>query len=481
MLYFFICVGLLILGYFIYGKSVESIFGINTKRDTPAISQNDGIDFVPMSKFKIYLIQLLNISGIGPIFGPILGALYGPAAMLWIVFGCIFAGAVHDYFSGMLSIRNGGNSIPNLAGKYLGLSMKHLTNIFATILLLLVGVVFISAPANLLEKLTSINAIYFLIAIFIYYLIATVLPINKIIGKLYPIFGALLLFMSVGLTIAIVLSSEHTLLPNTQVSDFFTNLNPNDMPLWPALFITIACGAVSGFHATQSPLMARCVQNERNGRFVFYGAMIGEGVIALIWCAIALSFFGGIEQLNQGMAGNPANLVYSASTELLGVIGGFAAVLGVIILPITSGDTAFRSARLILSELFKMPQIKLNHRLILAIPLFILGGVLTQIDFGLVWRYFGLANQATAVIMLWTAASYLFIHRKFHWICTVPAMFMTTVVFTFVFSSKELGAGIQIELATIIAIMLTFVVTLTVLGKANSRRKLDGDILPEVT
>ena len=287
--------------------------------------------------------------------------------------------------------------------------------------------------------------------------------------------------MSVGLTIAIVLSSEHTLLPNTQVSDFFTNLNPNDMPLWPALFITIACGAVSGFHATQSPLMARCVQNESNGRFVFYGAMIGEGVIALIWCAIALSFFGGIEQLNQGMAGNPANLVYSTSNELLGVIGGFAAVLGVIILPITSGDTAFRSARLILSELFKMPQIKLNHRLILAIPLFILGGVLTQIDFGLVWRYFGLANQATAVIMLWTAASYLFIHRKFHWICTVPAMFMTTVVFTFVFSSKELGAGIQIELATIIAIMLTFVVTLTVLGKANSRRKLDADIVPEVT
>ncbi|MBW8186516.1 carbon starvation CstA family protein [Shewanella nanhaiensis] len=469
MMWFLMCVGLLIGGYFIYGKFVEKVFGINTQRQTPAFTKTDGVDFVPMSKGKVYLIQLLNIAGVGPIFGPILGALYGPAAMLWIVFGCIFAGAVHDYFSGMLSVRNNGQSVPNLAGKYLGKGAKHFMNVFAIILLLLVGVVFISAPAGLLGKLTGWDVSIFVGIIFTYYLIATIVPVDKIIGRLYPFFGALLLFMSVGLTIAIVVSSEHTLLPGFEAKDFLTNLNPNDMPLWPALFITIACGAVSGFHATQSPLMARCVENESNGRFVFFGAMIGEGVIALIWCAIALSFFGGVQGLSDGMGGNPANVVYEASTGLLGAVGGFMAILGVIILPITSGDTAFRSARLILSEFFNMPQTALPKRLLLAIPLFVMGAILTQVDFGVIWRYFGVANQTTAVMMLWTASAYLLRHNKLHWICTIPAMFMTTVVISFLLSSETLGAGLPITISTIAGLVSTAIISALIIIKTKGK------------
>ncbi|WP_412500969.1 carbon starvation protein A [Shewanella chilikensis] len=478
MMWFLLCVGLLIGGYFIYGTFVEKIFGINNKRQTPAYAQTDGVDYVPMSKGKVYLIQLLNIAGVGPIFGPILGALYGPAAMLWIVIGCIFAGAVHDYFSGMLSVRNGGQSVPNLAGKYLGKGAKNFMNIFAIILLLLVGVVFISAPAGLLGKLTGGSVGLFVGIIFVYYLIATIVPVDKIIGRLYPFFGALLLFMSIGLTIAIVLSSEHTLLPGFEAGDFLQNLNPDNAPLWPALFITIACGAVSGFHATQSPLMARCVENESNGRFVFYGAMIGEGIIALIWCAVALSFFDGVEGLKAGMDGNPANVVYSASTGLLGAVGGFMAVLGVIILPITSGDTAFRSARLILSEYFNMPQTEMPKRLMLAIPLFIIGAILTQVDFGVIWRYFGVANQATAVMMLWTASAYLLRHNKLHWICTIPAMFMTTVVISFLLNSSTLGAGLPMTVSTISGILVTLLVTALVIIKTKGRNEVD-EVLPE--
>ncbi|NHH99721.1 MULTISPECIES: carbon starvation CstA family protein [Oceanimonas] len=471
MTWFLLCVGLLLGGYFIYGTFVEKVFGVKTQRQTPAFTQGDGVDYVPMSKGKVYLIQLLNIAGVGPIFGPILGALYGPAAMLWIVLGCIFAGGVHDYFSGMLSVRNGGQSVPNLAGKYLGRGAKNFMNVFAIVLLLLVGVVFISAPAGLLAKITGVSVSVFIGVIFVYYLLATIVPVDKIIGRLYPFFGALLIFMSVGLTLALVVSSEHSMLPGFEAGDFLQNLNPNDMPLWPALFITIACGAVSGFHATQSPLMARCVENESNGRFVFYGAMIGEGIIALIWCAIALSFFGGVDGLNTGMAGNPANVVYEASTGLLGVVGGFMAVLGVIVLPITSGDTAFRSARLILAEYFNMPQTRLPKRLLLAIPLFVMGAVLTQVDFGVIWRYFGVANQATAVMMLWTAAAYLLRHNKLHWIATVPAMFMTTVVISFLLNSATLGAGLPMTLSTVAGLVITLVVTALLITRIKGRNE----------
>ncbi len=456
MSWFLLSIGLLIAGYFFYGMFVEKIFGINEKRQTPAHAMKDGVDYVPMSTKKVYLIQLLNIAGVGPIFGPIMGALYGPAAMLWIVVGCIFAGAVHDYFSGMLSVRNNGASVPNITGRYLGNNAKHFMNVFALILLVLVGVVFVSAPSSMLTNLvnskTDLNIALGTVVtlVFGYYIIATIVPVDKIIGRLYPFFGALLIFMSVGIVVALGVSPDHQMLGGFEAKDFVSNLNPNDMPLWPALFITIACGAISGFHATQSPLMARCMENEKNGRFVFYGAMIGEGIIAIIWCAVALSFFGSMDSLAAAVAeGGPGKVVFDSSFGLLGLFGGFLAFLGVVILPITSGDTAFRSARLILAEWFKMPQNELPKRLMMALPLFLIGGILTQVDFGIIWRYFGFANQTTATIMLWTATAYLLRENKLHWITTIPALFMTTVCVTFILNSSTLGFGLPMTISTV--------------------------------
>ncbi|MFL7008997.1 carbon starvation CstA family protein [Enterovibrio norvegicus] len=489
MLWFLTCVAALIGGYFLYGAFIEKIFGINENRPTPAHTKTDGVDFVPMSTKKVYLVQLLNIAGVGPIFGPIMGALYGPAAMLWIVIGCIFAGAVHDYFSGMLSIRNGGASVPTITGRYLGNGAKHFMNIFAIVLLLLVGVVFVSAPAGMITTLVNeqtsfdISMTFMVVVIFAYYILATIVPVDKIIGRFYPFFGALLIFMSVGLMTAIGLSSEHTVMGGFEFSDMFTNMNPNDLPLWPALFITIACGAISGFHATQSPLMARCMENEKNGRFVFYGAMIGEGIIALIWCAIALSFFGTLEGLHDAVAnGGPGNVVYGASFGLLGVFGGVIAFLGVVILPITSGDTAFRSSRLILAEYFNMEQKTLRNRLLMALPLFVIGGVLTQVDFGIIWRYFGFANQATAVMMLWTASAYLLRHNKLHWVTTIPAMFMTTVCVTFILNSSTLGFGLPMNVSTIAGILSALTATGYVIktSKGEGEDALPDDERPQV-
>ncbi len=482
MAWFLLCVAALIGGYFIYGRFVEKVFGINTNRQTPAYTKQDGVDYVPMSNSKVYLVQLLNIAGVGPIFGPIMGALYGPAAMLWIVLGCIFAGAVHDYFSGMLSVRNGGASVPTLTGRYLGNGAKHFMNIFAIVLLLLVGVVFVSAPAgmitNLINDQTSLNVSMttMVVIIFGYYILATIVPVDKIIGRFYPFFGALLIFMSVGLITAIGISDEHQLLGGFEMSHMFTNMNPNDLPLWPALFITIACGAISGFHATQSPLMARCIENEQNGRFIFYGAMIGEGIIALIWCALALSFFGSIEALSGAVAnGGPGNVVYSSSFGLLGVFGGIIAFLGVVILPITSGDTAFRSSRLILAEYFNMDQKPLRNRLLMAMPLFVLGAILTQVDFAIIWRYFGFANQTTAVMMLWTASAYLLRLDKLHWVATIPAMFMTTVCICFILNNDQLGFGLPMTVSTIVAMIATGFITIMIIKKSQGKGVIDID------
>ncbi|MCP4957414.1 MAG: carbon starvation protein A [Photobacterium aquimaris] len=482
MAWFLLCVAALIGGYFIYGSFIEKVFGVNTNRQTPAYTKQDGIDYVPMSNSKVYLVQLLNIAGVGPIFGPIMGALYGPAAMLWIVLGCIFAGAVHDYFSGMLSVRNGGASVPTLTGRYLGNGAKHFMNIFAIVLLLLVGVVFVSAPAgmitNLINDQTSLNVSMttMVVIIFAYYILATIVPVDKIIGRFYPFFGALLIFMSVGLITAIGISDEHQLLDGFEISHMFTNMNPNDLPLWPALFITIACGAISGFHATQSPLMARCIENEKNGRFIFYGAMIGEGIIALIWCALALSFFGSIEALSEAVAnGGPGNVVYSSSFGLLGVFGGIIAFLGVVILPITSGDTAFRSSRLILAEYFNMDQKPLRNRLLMAMPLFVLGAILTQVDFAIIWRYFGFANQTTAVMMLWTASAYLLRLDKLHWVATIPAMFMTTVCICFILNNDQLGFGLPMTVSTVIAMIATSVITVMIIKKSQGKGVIDID------
>ena len=482
MAWFLLCVAALLGGYFIYGSFIEKVFGVNANRQTPAYTKQDGVDYVPMSNNKVYLVQLLNIAGVGPIFGPIMGALYGPAAMLWIVLGCIFAGAVHDYFSGMLSVRNGGASVPTLTGRYLGNGAKHFMNIFAIVLLLLVGVVFVSAPAgmitNLINDQTNLNVSMttMVVIIFAYYILATIVPVDKIIGRFYPFFGALLIFMSVGLITAIGISDEHELLGGFEISHMFTNMNPNDLPLWPALFITIACGAISGFHATQSPLMARCIENEQNGRFIFYGAMIGEGIIALIWCALALSFFGSIEALSDAIAnGGPGNVVYSSSFGLLGVFGGIIAFLGVVILPITSGDTAFRSSRLILAEYFNMDQKPLRNRLLMAMPLFILGAILTQVDFAIIWRYFGFANQTTAVMMLWTASAYLLRLDKLHWVATIPAMFMTTVCISFILNNDQLGFGLPMTISTVVAMIATGFITVMIIKKSQGKGVIDLD------
>ncbi|WP_032091870.1 MULTISPECIES: carbon starvation CstA family protein [Pasteurellaceae] len=472
MLWFLFCVAMLLAGYFIYSKFVEKVFVINPKRETPAFSKKDGVDYVPISKKKIWLIQLLNIAGTGPIFGPILGALYGPVAMLWIVLGCVFAGAVHDYLTGMLSIRNGGANIPYLAGKYLGQPAKHFMNVLAILLLLLVGVVFVASPASLLTNITndlmssgSVSAAavndeagastthiltIWTSIIFIYYILATLVPIDKIIGRIYPFFGALLMFMTCGMLFGLFFEGIpffRTVGADVSFMDFFKNMHPTNMPIWPLLFITIACGAISGFHATQSPLMARCTENEKEGRFIFYGAMIGEGVIALIWCMVGLSFYNDQASLAEAIKiGTPAKVVYDSAIGMLGLFGGILAVLGVVILPITSGDTAFRAARLLIADFFKFDQRNIAKRLTIALPLFAIGFLVSKMDFSMLWRYFGWANQTTAMVTLWVGAAFLYRNGKFHWIATIPAVFMTVVCATFILNAP-IGLGLNYDLS----------------------------------
>jgi len=447
MVYFFGCIALLVAGYFIYGTFVDRVFGPNPNRPTPAITMNDGVDYVEMSSKKIFLIQLLNIAGLGPIFGPILGALYGPSALIWIVIGCIFGGAVHDYFSGMLSIRSGGQSIPDVVGNHLGIGFKQFMRIFSIVLLLLVGVVFVLGPAKLLGSMTGLAVPAWVAIIFAYYFLATILPVDKIIGRLYPLFGAVLIFMAVGLSAALIFKG-YQFFPEMTLS----NLHPKELPMWPLMFITIACGAISGFHATQSPLMARCVKNEKHGRPLFYGAMIGEGIIALIWATLGMSFYSGAEALNTALGqGGPAYVVNEISTALLGPFGGLLAIIGVVILPISSGDTAFRSARLIIADFFKLQQKDSSKRLMLAVPLFVIGFLVSRGDFGLIWRYFGWANQTLATIVLWTSAAYLIKEAKLHWIATIPATFMTAVATTYLAYAK-IGFGLPMSLATPIGI-----------------------------
>ncbi len=447
MVLFFLCVALLITGYFTYGAIVDRVFGVDPTRPTPAQTLHDGVDYVEMSPTKIFLIQLLNIAGLGPIFGPILGALYGPSALIWIVIGSIFGGAVHDYFSGMLSIRHDGKSVPDVVGAYLGNGFKQFMRVFAIVLLLLVGVVFVLGPAKLLAHLSPIPVMAWVAIIFVYYFLATILPINQIIGRLYPIFGAVLLFMAVGLTGALIFKGYHFFPQMT-----LANLHPKHLPLWPLMFITIACGAVSGFHSTQSPMMARCMSNEKYGRPVFYGAMISEGIIALIWATLGMSFYHSSTALNAALAkGGPAFVVNQVSTTLLGPLGGLLAIIGVVILPITSGDTAFRSARLIIADFVNLPQKAVVKRLALAVPLFVVGFLISRGNFAVIWRYFGWANQTLATVVLWAAAAYLIKNAKLHWIATVPATFMTAVVTTYLAYDK-IGFSLSLSLATYIGV-----------------------------
>lgn len=454
MLFFLFCVALLIGGYFIYGVFVEKVFGIDPARTTPAFAMQDGIDYMPMPKWKLIFIQVLDIAGIGPIFGPILGALYGPVALIWIVIGCIFAGAVHDYFSGMLSVRNKGASIPEVVGEYMGMSARQVMRLFSFVLLMLVGVVFVLSPAKLLHGITpGIETGWYVAAIFVYYFLATIMPIDKIIGRFYPLLGLLLLVMTTALAVALF-ASPHAILPTL---DFTTNFHPGEKPIWPLLFITISCSALSGFHSTQSPLMARCVKNEREGRSVFYGSMIIEGIIGLIWCTLGMSFYDNPAALQAVIsAGSPAAVVAEISNSLLGPIGGTLAIIAVIILPITSGDTAFRSTRLIVAETFKMEQSKASKRLLIAIPLFVLGYIISTQNFSTIWRYFGFANQSLAALVLWTAAVYLAQKGKLHWIATIPATFMTAVCVTFIMSA-QIGFNLDNTMSTIIGVIFAAV------------------------
>lgn len=429
MITFLLAVAALILGYVIYGKVVEKIFGIDSNAQTPAVSMADGVDFVPIDWKKAFLVQFLNIAGLGPIFGAVSGALWGPVAFLWIVLGSIFAGAVHDYFSGMLSLRHNGESIAEIVGIYMGKYAKNIMRVFSVILLVLVGVVFVTGPAGLLQTLTGMNKYIWIGIIIVYYLLATVLPVDKIIAKIYPIFGACLFFMAFGVTIGLFVKGYQ--IPELTLQ----NLHPSGKAIFPFLFITIACGAISGFHATQSPIMARCIRNEGEGRRVFYGAMIAEGLVALIWAAASMTFFGGTQGLAE--AGEAAVVVNTISTSLLGTVGGILALLGVVACPITSGDTAFRSARLTIADALHIKQNPIKNRFIIAIPLFAVGVALCFIDFTIIWRYFAWSNQTLAMIALWASAVYLVKNNKFHWIATLPAVFMTAVTTTYILVAPE--------------------------------------------
>ncbi|MDO5968362.1 carbon starvation CstA family protein [Flavivirga aquimarina] len=439
MITFLISILILILGYFVYGNYIEKKFGIDTNRPTPAISKEDGVDFVPLRLGKIFLIQFLNIAGLGPIFGAIAGALWGPVAFLWIVFGSIFAGAVHDYFSGMLSIRHGGDSIPEIVGKYLGTGIKYFMRIFSVVLLILVGVVFVKGPATILQELTGVNVSLLIGIIFFYYLLATMIPIDKLIGKIYPLFGLSLLIMAVGLFFVLIFQ-DYSIPELTLENLRNSHSNPSDYPVFPLLFITIACGAISGFHSTQSPLMARCISNEADGKKVFFGAMITEGIVALIWAAIAMAFFGGVRELGDTMAQEGHNAAWAVNiicNTTLGKIGGILAIFGVVAAPITSGDTAFRSARLTLADSFDYNQSKLVKRLLITIPIFLIAFALTKVNFEIIWRYFGWSNQMLATVVLWAIAVYMKQQNKTIWFILIPAAFMTAVVTTYILVAPE--------------------------------------------
>lgn len=447
---FLLSLAALVLGYLIYGKFVEKVFGPDPKRPTPAITKADGVDYIALPNWKVYMIQFLNIAGTGPIFGAIMGAKFGPASYLWIVLGCIFAGAVHDYMCGMLSVRHGGQGFPDLVGDYLGPRTKQVMLVFSIVLLLLVGTVFVYSPALILGDIAgdgSRGSVMLWVGIvFGYYLIATLLPIDKLIGKVYPIFAVALLFMAAALMVCLFIKWPS--LPEIWdgLSGWSEQAGLKNQPIFPCLFITIACGAISGFHATQSPLMARCIQNEKMGRPIFYGSMITEGMVALVWAAVSSWFFfdGGAAQVGSDMSAAAPTVVTKVSRSWLGLAGGVLAILGVVAAPITSGDTAFRSARLIIADFIRLPQKDIHKRLAIAIPLFAGSAVLLWYNiadangFNVIWRYFGWSNQALAVFMLWTATVYLVKTRGRAWylVTLLPALFMTSVCVTFILVDK---------------------------------------------
>lgn len=464
MVSFILCLALLIVGYFVYGKIVDNTFAPDD-RETPAVRINDGVDYVVMPQWKLFLVQLLNIAGLGPIFGAIQGALWGPIVFLWITFGTIFAGGVHDYFSGMLSERNDGKSIAEVTGIYMGSIMKNIMRVFSVVLLIMVGTVFAVGPAGLITTLIGngggsgllTNVKMWTFIILIYYFVATFISIDKIIGKVYPLFGVCLIVMAIGVCFGIFTKSEYVI---PEIWSNFTNMHPDAKSIWPFMFITVACGAISGFHSTQSPLMARCMKSERQGHFVFYGAMTAEGIIALIWAAAGCSIYevtGGLNTgLQEAIAMGQSAAIYDVCAKTMGGVGIALAMIGVIVCPITSGDTAFRSARLTIADWFGIDQDDWKKRLVLCVPVLGAGAIISQLDYTIVWRYFSWTNQTLAMIVLWTASMFLFMEKKNYWITAVPATFMSAVSVTYFVAAGEclnLGTAIAYPIGIITAIV----------------------------
>ena len=456
MISFLLCLALLIIGYFVYGKIVDNTFGPDD-RETPAVRINDGVDYVVMPQWKLFLVQLLNIAGLGPIFGALQGALWGPVVFLWITFGTIFAGGVHDYFSGMMSERNDGASIAEVTGRYLGPVMQNIMRVFSVVLLIMVGTVFAVGPAGLIVTLCKnggmsgllTTTLFWLIIILAYYFIATFISIDAIIGKIYPLFGICLIIMAVGVIFGIFTNPAYTI---PEIWANFSNMHPSNTPIWSFMFITVACGAISGFHSTQSPLMARCMKSEKQGHFVFYGAMVSEGVIALIWAAAGCALYtitdGKMAGLAEALAAGQSAAIYDVCAKTMGGVGIALAMIGVVICPVTSGDTAFRSARLTLADWLKIDQDSYANRLKLCIPVlgvgaFLgIGNALGFINYTVIWRYFSWTNQTLAMIVLWAASMYLFKEKKNYWITAVPATFMSAVSATYFVLAPECLGGL---------------------------------------
>ena len=478
MISLILSLAVLLGGFAVYGRLTEKVFSPDDRK-TPAIAINDGVDCVPMKPWKAFLVQLLNIAGTGPIFGALMGACFGPVVFLWIVFGSILGGAVHDYMSGMISCRHGGASIAELSGVYLGKAAKWIMRGFSVILLILCGTVFVTSPAALISQLLHqlapesgsffLSGTFWIVIILIYYVLATLLPIDKLIGKLYPVFGVILIVMALGVLGGTVFGG-YTIPEITQ-----GRTHPEGLPVWPFMFVTVACGAISGFHATQSPMIAKCITSERQGRKIFYGAMITESVIALIWAAAGVAFYGGANLLYETLSkAGPSSVVLEISRTMLKSVGGVLAVIGVVVCPITSGDTAFRSARLILAEITHLDQKKIRNRLIITLPLLAVGALLTQLDFNVLWRYFSWSNQTLAMISLWVATAYLVKNGKKQIVpllTALPAAFMSAVSMTYILMAGEgfgLSSAIAYPTGAAFALIL-FAVYLVIAGRKKNR------------
>ena len=476
MVTFLICLSLLVAAYFGYGAYLDRICKIDAKAAVPSATLYDGVDYIPMPRWRTFLIQLLNIAGIGPIFGAIMGACFGPVVFLWITFGGIFVGAMHDYISGIILLRNDGLSLPEIVGRYLGGGMLQFMRGISLVLLILVGVVFMRSPASILgDMITTIPYWGWIAIILVYYFVATMLPIDKLIGKIYPLFGGALIFMAIGL--AVVLFTGDYTIPNLTF-ETLRNYQPNaeGMPIIPTLFITVACGAISGFHATQSPLMARCMNNEGEARMIFYGSMITESIIALIWAAIGMAFFHGPDSLAAALAEHGNNAAWAVSTianTTLGAVGGFVALFGVVAAAITSGDTAFRSARLIVADVLGVEQRAISKRFMIALPLFAIGVVLLFVDFDVVWRYFAWTNQAMSVVTLWVIVVYLRKFKRNIWVALPPAVFMTYICTSFVFVSNQFIGMQNRPLAYALAGVTTLAITAAMWIKVQQRAKIE--------